>query len=49
MPLIKRHFFVRNMTIHSRATGYIQSSRATMPVLIRPLLIAYLKRMPSSL
>jgi uncharacterized protein (TIGR02448 family) len=44
----KRHFFVCTMTIHSRVTGYIQSCRATMPVLIRLLLIANLKRMPSS-
>lgn len=49
MPLLKRHFFAQPMTIHSRATGYIQSSRVTMPVLIRPSLIANLKRMPSSL
>jgi hypothetical protein len=40
--------FSPRMTIHSRATGYIQSTRATMPVLIPRLLIANLKRMPSS-
>jgi hypothetical protein len=49
MPLSKRHFFARSVTIHSQATGYIQSSRATMPVLIPRVLIANLKRMPSSL
>jgi hypothetical protein len=49
MPLIQRHFFARNMTIHSRTTGYIQSDRATMSVLLPRLLIANLKRMPSSL
>jgi len=49
MPLLKRHFFVQPMTIHSQVTGYIQSSRVTMLILMRPLLIANLKRMPSSL
>jgi len=48
MLLLKRHFFARTVTIHSQATGYIQSSRATMLVLIPRLLIANLKRMPSS-
>jgi len=49
MPLLKRHFFARNVTIHSQATGYIQSYRATMLVLNPRLLIANLKRTPSSL
>jgi hypothetical protein len=48
MPLLKRHFFARNVTIHSQATGYIQSSRATIPALISLSFIANLKRMPSS-
>jgi hypothetical protein len=48
MPPFKRHFRIRGMTIHSQATGYIQSNRATMPGLNPRLLIANLKRMPSS-
>jgi hypothetical protein len=42
MPLLKRQFFARTVTIHSQATGYIQSSRATMPVLTSLTTIANL-------
>jgi hypothetical protein len=49
IPPFKRHVYVRGLTIHSQATGYIQSNRATMLVLNPRLLIANLKRMPSSL